>query len=54
MARPRKENPRCNAVSTHLEELLSRSRTSVSRFMRDAMRHFAALHEHEGRERLAV
>ena len=53
MARPRKENPRYTVISMriseeerkHLEDLLTESRTSVSHFMRDAMRHFAALHE---------
>lgn len=38
----------------HLEEILGKSRTSVSRFMRDAMMHFTALHEQGGREQQAA
>ncbi len=62
MARLRKKNPRYNVISMriseeerkHLEEILGKSRTSVSRFMRDAMMHFTALHEQGGREQQAA
>ena len=55
MARPRKENPRYTVISMRiseeerrrLEEILIKSRSNVSRFMRDAIQHFTALHEQD-------
>ena len=53
MGRLRKENPRYTVISLriseeehqHLKELLVKTSKSVSHFMRDALRHFAAHHE---------
>lgn len=61
MSRLRKENPRYNVISMriseeerrHLEEILIKSRTNVSHFMRDAMRHFAALYEQNEKQQAA-
>ncbi|HEY4743479.1 MAG TPA: hypothetical protein VIH45_02390 [Desulfuromonadaceae bacterium] len=62
MSRLRKENPRYNVISMriseeerrHLEAILIRSRTNVSHFMRDAMRHFTALYEQGEQKRQAA
>jgi|GEM_PF-1978665 len=53
MARLRKENPRYNVISMriseeerkHLDDILIKTHTNVSHFMRDAMNYFASIHE---------
>ncbi len=53
MARIRKENPRYNVISLriseeerkHLDDILLKSHTNVSHFMRDAMNYFTAHYE---------